>query len=88
LPAHVSRAAPPGGRGTAIAVYSTAQFLGAFCGGALGGFLIQHFGRGSLFTANTIMLVIWFVVATKMRIIGNSSASKYPIPPVDRDQVI
>lgn len=88
LPAQVSRAAPRGGRGAAIAVYSTAQFLGAFCGGALGGFLMQHFGRGSLFTVNTIMLVIWFVAATKMRIIGNLRASNHPIPPIDRDQVI
>ena len=88
LPALVSRAAPAGGRGTAIAVYSTVQFLGAFCGGALGGLLLQHVGRGALFAANVVMLSLWFVAALNMRIIDSVGAREFPLPPLDRDRAI
>jgi MFS family permease len=67
LPAHVSRAAPPGARGTAIAVYGTVQFLGAACGSALGGYLAEHWGRPSLLGTNVAMLLVWLVAAWGMR---------------------
>jgi MFS family permease len=86
LPAHVSRAAPPGGRGAAVSVYSTAQFLGAFCGGALGGLLLQHLGRSALLGANLVLLAIWFVAALNMRIIDALNTNNYPLPPLDRDR--
>ena len=74
LPAFVSRAAPANGRGAAIAVYSTVQFLGAFCGGALGGWMLEHIGRGALYLANVILLSVWFVAARNMRIIDALNA--------------
>jgi len=40
LPSLVSRVAPVDGKGTAMGVYSTSQFLGAFVGGAGGGVLL------------------------------------------------
>ncbi|MGB0866780.1 MAG: MFS transporter, partial [Granulosicoccaceae bacterium] len=39
LPSLVSKMAPAGSKGTAMGVYSSAQFFGAFVGGALGGIL-------------------------------------------------
>jgi MFS family permease len=83
LPAHVSRAAPAGGRGTAIAVYSTVQFLGAACGSALGGYLAQHWGRTSLLTMNLGLLVVWLLAAWGMRGYDASSMRSYPLPPLD-----
>ena len=74
LPAFVSRAAPASGRGAAIAVYSTVQFLGAFCGGALGGLMLEHVGRAALFIANVLLLSVWFVAARNMRIIDALNA--------------
>jgi predicted MFS family arabinose efflux permease len=44
LPSLVSRLARPEAKGTALGVYSTAQFLGIFVGGALGGWLQGRFG--------------------------------------------
>jgi len=67
LPALVAQAAPPARRGTAIAIYSTVQFLGAFCGGALGGALMQHFGLGLLAFTNIALLGVWFVLAVHRR---------------------
>ena len=78
LPAFVSRAAPAGARGAAIAVYSTVQFFGAFCGGALGGLMLQYIDRSALFIANVILLSVWFVAALNMRIIDVASAREFP----------
>jgi MFS family permease len=83
LPAHVSRAAPAGGRGTAIAVYSTLQFVGAFCGGALGGIVMQHVGRGALLLVNLVMLAVWLAAAARMRADRTLSARAFPIPHMD-----
>ncbi len=40
LPAWVSLAAPEAGRGSAMGMYASSQFFGAFCGGVLGGGLL------------------------------------------------
>lgn len=67
LPAHVSRVAPAGARGTAIGVYGTVQFLGASCGSALGGYLAEHWGRPWLLGTNAAMLLVWLATAWRMR---------------------
>lgn len=58
LPALISRIAPKTSKGTAMGVYSCAQFLGIFCGGAVGGLVLQHLGMigiGLMCTLLTIM---------------------------------
>jgi MFS family permease len=67
LPSRVSRVAPAGSRGTAVAVYSTVQFLGASCGSAIGGYLAQHWGRPWLLSTNIAMLLVWAATAWGMR---------------------
>lgn len=44
LPSMVSKVAPKANKGSALGMYSCAQFLGMFCGGTVGGTLLQHFG--------------------------------------------
>src|SRR5690606_36071957 len=51
LPALVSRIAPGGQFGSAMGIYSSSQFFGAFLGGLLGGALMQQFGYAVLFAA-------------------------------------
>ena len=46
LPSLVSRYAPSDLKGSALGVYSSVQFLGAFAGAAIGGWLAQHVRRG------------------------------------------
>jgi MFS family permease len=46
LPSLISKIAPVGAKGTAIGIYSSTQFLGAFVGAAVGGYLLEH--QGSL----------------------------------------
>jgi len=67
LPSLTSRLAPPRAKGTAIGVYSSVQFLGAFIGAASGGFLYQHFGARGVFVFNALLLAAWWICALGMR---------------------
>lgn len=49
LPSLVSSLCMPGGRGTALGVFSTCQFFGTFAGGLLGGLALQWSESGGLF---------------------------------------
>ncbi len=66
LPSLVSRLAPVESKGAAIGVYSTAQFLGAFAGGSLGGLVHGHVGIGGVFLFALLVLVGWFLLALTM----------------------
>ncbi len=68
LPSLVSRTAPGDHRGAALGVYSTSQFLGAFIGGTMGGWLYGKSGVGSVFLVNAIFILIWLVITIPMKI--------------------
>lgn len=59
LPSLVSRLAPAASKGAAIGVYSTAQFLGAFTGGAASGALLGAFGVQAVFVLVIVALALW-----------------------------
>lgn len=67
LPSLVSKVSPAGGKGTAMGVYSTSQFLGAALGGILGGWLYQHGGLSGAFLGSAVLLALWLVIAGTMR---------------------
>ncbi len=67
LPSLISRLAPVDGKGTAMGVYSTAQFFGAFLGGALGGWLHGMAGIGTVFFACAAISGVWMLLAFGMR---------------------
>jgi len=66
LPAHISRLAPAAHKGTAMGVYSSAQFLGAFAGGVLAGALQQFAGIAAVFGALAAIAVAWLLVSRSM----------------------
>lgn len=66
LPSLVSKMAPAGSRGTAMGVYSTSQFLGAFCGGAIGGLILQYADTPTLYLVNALLVAAWFAIALGM----------------------
>lgn len=68
LPALVTRIAPAGQRGSAMGIYSSSQFFGAFLGGALGGALLQHFSYQALFAALAVIGLIWLLVASTLQL--------------------
>ncbi len=63
LPSLVSKVVFAGGKGTALGVYSTCQFLGAFFGGALGGWLLGHFGATGLIAVCAALALTWLLLA-------------------------
>jgi MFS family permease len=67
LPSLVSKVAPVEAKGTAMGVYSTSQFSGAFVGGVLGGWIHQHFGLAAVFQAGVVVGLIWLLLASGMR---------------------
>ncbi|WLD59069.1 MFS transporter [Salinispirillum sp. LH 10-3-1] len=62
LPSWLSRMAPTGQRGTAMGFFSTAQFLGAAMGGALGGRMLDVSGMSLVLMVALILLLIWFML--------------------------
>lgn len=67
LPSLISKFAPPAVKGTAVGVYSSVQFFGAFVGAALGGWLSQHFGAPAVFGFCLVLTAGWLAVAATMR---------------------
>ena len=63
LPSVVSKLAPVGYRGTAMGVFSTHQFMGAFVGGAGGGWLLQNTSMTMLFSIIGGIWLLWAVIS-------------------------
>ncbi|WP_336368445.1 MFS transporter [Marinobacter sp. C2H3] len=66
LPSLISKEAPAASKGTAMGVYSTSQFLGAFVGGSLGGLLLESVGISGVVWLMVAVLLVWLVVALTM----------------------
>lgn len=62
LPSWLSKVAPAGAKGSAMGVYSTMQFLGAFIGGGLGGWLYSKYGSDTLFLAFAAAVIVWLLL--------------------------
>jgi MFS family permease len=67
LPSLVSKTVYAGGKGTALGVYSSFQFMGAFAGGAVGGLALQYWGAGAVFSLCIILALLWILVIFGMR---------------------
>lgn len=67
---------PP--RGDCAAGYNTTRAPGLFAGGAIGGWLTQHFGEASVFVFGFAVIALWLGVASGMRIAGNSAERTCP----------
>ena len=67
LPSMISKIAPPDLKGTAMGIYSTAQFLGAFAGGTGAGYLVGHYGSAAVFMYCGAAALLWLLVASGMK---------------------
>jgi predicted MFS family arabinose efflux permease len=67
LPSLMSKLSPLENKGTALGIYSTAQFLGAFIGGATGGFLFGQFGVTGVFIAGACITLVWLFFIIPMQ---------------------
>ena len=81
LPSLISKVSPAGGKGTAMGVYSTSQFLGAALGGILGGWMFQHGGLGTVFLGCAGLCGLWLAVAVTMREPPYVTSLRMPLSP-------
>jgi MFS family permease len=63
----ISKVAPAGAKGTAMGVYSTSQFTGAFLGGVVGGWIHQHLGPGAVPIFCALAVSLWLLMAWRMQ---------------------
>jgi MFS family permease len=66
LPSLISKIAPAQSKGTAMGVYTSSQFIGAFIGGAAGGWLHGQFGNATVFVFTAAMIGLWLLAALTM----------------------
>ena len=67
LPSLVAKVSPPDRKGTAMGVYSSSQFIGAFFGGTLGGWMYGQFGLAAVFGMCAFFAVVWFLLSMTMQ---------------------
>ena len=67
LPSMISKIAPLAAKGTAMGVYSSVQFFGAFFGASVGGALMQFIGGNAVFVFAIVMLFVWLIVVSGMQ---------------------
>lgn len=63
LPSWLSKAAPIQSKATAMGVNASAQFLGAFVGGTLGGQLLMLHNTSIGWSILTVIALVWFVIS-------------------------
>lgn len=66
MPALVSRIAPAGQKGTAMGIYASAQFFGAFLGGLIGGAVSGNFGLSAVFAVVAGIGLLWLLIARSL----------------------
>lgn len=67
MPSLVAKVSPADMKGTAMGLFSSAQFLGAFSGGLLGGTMLAYDSYKQAFIQLALLIVVWWVVAFFMK---------------------
>ncbi|MDD5180920.1 MAG: MFS transporter [Gallionellaceae bacterium] len=83
LPSLMSKTAPLAAKGTAMGVFSSVQFLGAFCGASMGGLLMQYFSGNAIFVFAIVLLLLWLWAASTMEVPAAVRTKMYRLPQLD-----
>jgi MFS family permease len=67
LPSAVSRRAPPARKGLALGVYNTAQAVGLFLGGSLGGWLAARVSPAAALLACAALAALWLLLVWRLQ---------------------
>ncbi len=84
-PSIVSKIAPLAAKGTAMGVFSSVQFFGAFFGSAMGGLLMQVFDGNAALIFAVVMLLLWLAVASGMRAPRPLATRMYHLTEIDAE---
>mgnify|MGYP000290691279 CR=1 FL=1 len=66
LPSLISKLSPLANKGTAMGIYSSAQFIGAFIGGTAGGLIFSQFGTSGVFLFGAALTLGWLLIVLAM----------------------
>ena len=66
IPALVSSIAPAGNKGSAMGIYASFQFFGAFLGGIVSGLMISSFSETALYTLCILIGVVWLIIISML----------------------
>lgn len=67
LPSLMSKLSPLANKGTAMGIYSSAQFIGAFIGGASGGLIFSILDVKGVFITGALLTIVWLIVILPMK---------------------
>ena len=77
MPSILSRIAPAGLKGSVMGVYSSSQFLGAFVGGILGGFIASQYGEQTIFLVMAVASLVWLLLTFGMQQLKKSKSFSF-----------
>ncbi len=77
MPSILSRIAPAGVKGSVMGIYSSSQFLGAFVGGILGGFIASRYGEQDIFLVMAITGLLWLALSFGMQKLKKSKSFSF-----------
>jgi MFS family permease len=83
FPALVSSISPAGKKGSAMGIFASCQFFGAFLGGVMSGGISNWLGQSALFWLAALICTIWLGIMAGFR--GVSTLNRYTIS-VDKDE--
>ncbi len=86
LPSLISKIAPAGSKGTAIGVYNSFEFFGAFLGGAAGGLLSHYYGAAYVFAFGSALIGIWLLLAMSMKAPPAVRSMMYHVEEMDAER--
>ncbi|MCU7798586.1 MAG: MFS transporter [gamma proteobacterium symbiont of Lucinoma myriamae] len=67
LPSLIAKMSPSEAKGTAMGIYSTSQFFGAFLGGVIGGKILGLYGINGVFLFAMLITLVWSLIALTMK---------------------
>lgn len=79
LPSLASKLAPISGRGIAMGLFSTCQFMGIFLGGMIGGLLYSHGQAHGLLGGMMMLLLLWFALLCRLDLSLLTSPAQSPV---------
>ena len=77
MPSILSRLAPAGVKGSVMGIYSSSQFMGAFCGGLIGGAIASHADEHAIFLVMACSCLLWFGAATGLKPLKKSKSFSF-----------
>ena len=85
LPSLISKQSPVQSKGTAMGVYSTSQFVGAFLGGVLGGVILTYWGPLELLWSAAGLCLLWLIVLLGFKQPGHLSSRIFTLPSINSE---